>query len=104
MNWTPWLSLLIAVGIALLAATVVIVVVAVAARGAARRREWPKALISRARHPFRIFIYIIALWAAFAARWPEKDWHDGIQHAFVIAGRDLGGVELLMACDVGQRR
>ena len=90
MNWTPWLSLLIAVGIALLAATVVIVVVAVAARGAARRREWPKALISRARHPFRIFIYIIALWAAFAARWPEKDWHDGIQHAFVIAAIAVG--------------
>ena len=90
MNWTPWLSLLIAVGIALLAATVVIVVVAVAARGAARRREWPKALISRARHPFRIFIYIIALWAAFAARWPEKEWHDGIQHAFVIAAIAVG--------------
>jgi len=90
VNWTPWLSLLIAVGIALLAATVVIVVVAVAARGAARRREWPKALISRARHPFRIFIYIIALWAAFAARWPEKDWHDGIQHAFVIAAIAVG--------------
>jgi len=90
VNWTPWLSLLIAVGIALLAATVVIVVVAVAARGAARRREWPKALISRARHPFRIFIYIIALWAAFAARWPEKEWHDGIQHAFVIAAIAVG--------------
>ena len=84
MNWQPWLSLALAVGVALVAATVVIVVVSVAARGAARRREWPKALISRARHPFRLFIFTIALWAAFAARWPEKDWKDGITHTFLI--------------------
>ena len=84
MNWQPWISLAIAVGIALVSATVVIVVVSVIARAAAKRREWPKALISRARHPFRLFIFTIALWTAFAVRWPEKAWHDGIQHAFLI--------------------
>ena len=90
MNWQPWISLAIAAGIALVSATVVIVVVSVVARAAARRREWPKALISRARHPFRLFIFVIALWAAFAARWPEKDWHDGIQHGFLIAAINVG--------------
>jgi len=84
VNWQPWISLAIAVGIALVSATVVIVVVSVIARAAAKRREWPKALISRARHPFRLFIFTIALWTAFAVRWPEKAWHDGIQHAFLI--------------------
>ena len=84
MNWQPWISLAIAVGIALVSATVVIVIVSVVARAAAKRREWPKALISRARHPFRLFIFTVALWAAFAVRWPEKTWHDGIQHAFLI--------------------
>ena len=90
MNWQPWISLAIAAGIALVSATVVIVVVSVVARAAAKRREWPKALISRARHPFRLFIFVIALWAAFAARWPEKDWHDGIQHGFLIAAISVG--------------
>jgi len=84
VNWQPWISLAIAVGIALVSATVVIVIVSVVARAAAKRREWPKALISRARHPFRLFIFTIALWTAFAVRWPEKTWHDGIQHAFLI--------------------
>jgi len=84
VNWQPWISLAIAVGIALVSATVVIVIVSVVARAAAKRREWPKALISRARHPFRLFIFTVALWAAFAVRWPEKTWHDGIQHAFLI--------------------
>jgi len=90
VNWQPWISLAIAAGIALVSATVVIVVVSVVARAAAKRREWPKALISRARHPFRLFIFVIALWAAFAARWPEKDWHDGIQHGFLIAAISVG--------------
>jgi len=89
-DWQPWLNFAIAVGIALVAATVVIIVVSVAARAAAKRREWPKALISRARHPFRLFIFTIALWGAFLARWPDDDWRDTIQHGFVIASIAVG--------------
>jgi len=88
--WHSWIGFPIALAVALAAALVLVVVVTVAARGAARRREWPKALIRSARHPFRAFVITVALWAASAATFPDPDLRPALMHAFLIAAIAIG--------------
>lgn len=88
--WHSWIGFASALVIALAAALVLIIVVTVAARGAARKREWPKALIRSARHPFRAFVITVALWAATTATFPDPDWRPVLMHAFLIAAIAIG--------------
>jgi small-conductance mechanosensitive channel len=89
-TWQSWIGFAAAMILAIAATVVVAVIAAVVARGAARNREWPKALIRRARHPFRAFITTIALWAASAATFPDPDWRPTLLHAYLIASIAIG--------------
>jgi small-conductance mechanosensitive channel len=86
IDWTSWLDLGIALGIALAIALFIVVVVALLARAAARRREWARALVSRARHPFRLLVTTLLVWAAVAAVMP----HPTASHVFLLLAIGLG--------------
>jgi len=110
-DWTDgnaWMQFAVVLGIALAGALLVVVIVASAAKIAARRREWPKALISRARHPFRLFALIVALWAATHVAFPERDWVDTITHGLLIAAIAIGawfvGAIVSFAISLGMAR
>jgi small-conductance mechanosensitive channel len=91
-KWDDWVALGIGVAFALFAVLVIAVVVTVVARAAAKRHDWAKALVSNARHPFRLLVLVIALWSAFSAnqiftaKWDDgkTTWNDTISHAFEI--------------------
>lgn len=90
--WKSWLGLGVACAIAIVAAIVVILIVAAIARGAARRRRGAQLILSKARHPFRILVLIVAIWIAVTftlpdISWPglpEVRWHSYVNHFFLI--------------------
>lgn len=84
-EWQSWIGLPIAIAIALVVVFVVSVIVAVVARIAARTREWPNALRTKSRFPFRVLIAVIAVWIAVALTLPEQEWREVLNHAFLIA-------------------
>ncbi|WP_157157508.1 mechanosensitive ion channel family protein [Diaminobutyricimonas sp. LJ205] len=71
-EWRSWPGVLVAIGIALVAAIVVIVITAILMRTFARHKEWPKPLMEKARLPFRLLIVTIALWPALALSLPGE--------------------------------
>jgi len=79
---TFFTTLAITLGVAL----AVLIVVAVAARVAGRRKEWPKALITGARHPFRLLVIVVALWISVRLAFPEPDAKKVVTHVLLIAG------------------
>ncbi len=81
-----WLGFAIAEGSALVIALVLIVATALVARAAARRHDWAKALVSRARHPYRLLVVTLLVWAAMAATMPNSL----ANHAFLIAAIAIG--------------
>jgi small-conductance mechanosensitive channel len=85
IDWHSWVGLAVAVLIALAAVTLVIVVITTALRLAARRREWPKVLMSKARFPFRLLLGVVAVWSAVALTFPAEDWTPTVSHGFLIA-------------------
>jgi len=96
-EWKSWLGLAVAVAIAIVVAFVIIVVTSLAFRAAARRREWPKALSSGARHPFRLMVLVLLVWAAVAVTIPlyapvpaDVLWRARINHGFLILVIGIG--------------
>jgi len=85
-DWTPWIHLATNLGIALGAALALILIVTIVVRVAARRRDWAKALASRARHPFRLFLLVVAAWAGVAS----VSGNATVRHAFLIATIAVG--------------
>ena len=91
-DWKSWLGLGIALLIALAVAVVVIVVVALIGRSASRRREGAQLILTKARHPFRILLLVVAAWIAVAFALPERNWlglafakwQRDVNHAFLI--------------------
>jgi small-conductance mechanosensitive channel len=83
-QWKSWIGLPIAVVIALVVALVGLGILSVAMRAAAKRKEWPKALASGARHPFRLLVATIAVWIAVAVTLPDPEWADRVNHFFRI--------------------
>jgi len=91
-EWKTWLGLGLAVIIAVVAGLVVILFTAVIARGAARRRAGAQLILSKARHPFRLLVIIVAIWIAVTFALPDQNWlavssaawHAGVSHAFLI--------------------
>ena len=81
-----WLGFLVAEGLALAAALIIVVMTALIVRAAARRKDWAKALGSRARHPFRLLVAALLTWAAMAATMPN----DFANHVFLIVAMALG--------------
>ena len=96
-EWKSWLGLAVAVAIAIVVAFVIIVVTSLAFRAASRRREWPKALSSGARHPFRLMVLFLLVWAAVAVTIPlyapvpaDVLWRARINHGFLILVIGIG--------------
>ncbi len=83
-EWHSWGGLFLAVLIAVVVALAAIALVSVLSRVIARRREWPKALASGARHPFRLLLVVIAAWIAVYLTSPDPDWRAGLNHSFLV--------------------
>jgi small-conductance mechanosensitive channel len=87
-DWHSWWGLAAAVAIALAAALVVAVITKLIVVAATKRREWPRALTTKARHPYRLLLVVVALWIAINFSMPGMAWVD---HAFLIALIAVGG-------------
>ena len=87
-DWHSWLGLAASVAVALAAALVVAVITKLIVVAATKRREWPRALTTKARHPYRLLLVVVALWAAVNFSMPGMAWVD---HAFLIALIAVGG-------------
>ncbi|MFM9919231.1 mechanosensitive ion channel family protein [Lacisediminihabitans sp. H27-G8] len=83
-DWKSWIGLGIAVVIALVAVLVVVVVTSLAARLTARRESWARALILRARMPYRVFLLVVALWIAVHLTLPAGVPLASVDHGFLI--------------------
>ena len=80
-DWHSWLGLAVAVAIALVAALAVAVVTKLIVLAATKRREWPRALTTKARHPYRLLLVVIAVWVAISLTMPGMAW---VNHLFLI--------------------
>ncbi|MCS5734956.1 mechanosensitive ion channel family protein [Herbiconiux daphne] len=85
-----WLAFAIAAVLALLIAIAVTAIVTLIIRLAARRQQWPKALVRRARIPFRVFLVVLLLWLATTLTMPEGDWQPLVDQAFMIVAIATG--------------
>jgi len=91
-DWKTWLGVAAAAAIALVAALVVILITTLITRGAARRRVGAQLILSKARHPFRFLVIVVALWLGVAFTLPNETigpdpawkWHGYVNHAFLI--------------------
>jgi len=87
-DWHSWWGLAASVAIALAAAFAVAVVTRLVVVAATKRREWPRALTTKARHPYRLLLAVVAVWIAVSFSMPGMDW---VNHAFLIALIAVGG-------------
>ncbi len=84
-EWKSWVGLALGVLIALTAIVVIVVVSSVIVRVTARRESWARALVVRARYPYRIFLGVIATWIAVYFTLPSASWLATVNHGFLIA-------------------
>jgi small-conductance mechanosensitive channel len=84
-DWHSWMGVAAAVLIALAAALVVAVITKVIVVAATRRRDWPRALTTKARHPYRLLLAVIAAWIAVDATLVDEAWLGPVDHLFLIA-------------------
>jgi small-conductance mechanosensitive channel len=80
----PWLAFAIVLVIAIVVAVAATAVISLMVRTIARRREWPKRLVQRARRAFRVLILLVALWVACTLAFPDRDWMALINHVMLI--------------------
>ncbi|WP_207454753.1 mechanosensitive ion channel family protein [Herbiconiux sp. SYSU D00978] len=79
-----WWGFLVLVAAAVVTAVVLTVVLAATLRLVGRKHDWPRRLIKHARLPFRVFLLVMLLWAAFAVSNPAPEWRAGLDHLFLI--------------------
>jgi len=84
-DWKSWIALGVAVLIALAAVVVVVAITSVAARLTARRESWARALILRARLPYRLLLVVVAGWIAVHFTLPKAAPLGTVDHGFLIA-------------------
>jgi small-conductance mechanosensitive channel len=84
-DWKTWIGLGVAVIIALVSVLVVVVITSVAARVTARRESWARALILRARVPYRLLLVVVATWIAVHLALPVAGPLRTVDHGFLIA-------------------
>ncbi|MFB2581184.1 mechanosensitive ion channel family protein [Herbiconiux sp. P15] len=79
-----WIAFAIASVAALVAAIIVTALIALALKLASRRRDWPAALVRRARLPFRVFLVVVLLWVAVGLTLPVGEWGPVVDQGFLI--------------------
>jgi small-conductance mechanosensitive channel len=87
-DWHSWWGLAASIAIALAATLAVAVVTKLIVVAATKRREWPRALTTKARHPYRLLLAVVAVWIAVSFSMPGMPW---VNHAFLIALIAVGG-------------
>lgn len=90
-----WWTFPLAVVIALVVATAVTVGLSLLLAAIGRRRPWASVLRSHARIPFRVLVFVVVLWVAFALTFPLGEWMPWISHAFRLA--TIGATTWLVA-------
>jgi small-conductance mechanosensitive channel len=90
IDWHSWLGVALAVVIALVAALVVAAITKLIVVGATKRREWPRALTKKARHPYRLLLVTIAVWVAVTVTLPDAEWQGHMRHLFLILTIGVG--------------
>ncbi|WP_127794693.1 mechanosensitive ion channel family protein [Agromyces sp. LHK192] len=107
-TWQSWISFAVAVLVVAAAVVAVSAIVSLIVRSIARRKEWAGILIRRTRWPFRSFLLVLGVWAAFTATFPESSWLPTMNHVFLIAsivtGVWLVAQGFLFLTDLGMRR
>ncbi|MES2093215.1 MAG: mechanosensitive ion channel family protein [Actinomycetota bacterium] len=83
-DWKSWIGVAVAVLVALAAVLVIVVVTSLAARLTARRESWARALILRARLPYRLFLVVVGLWIAVRVTLPTP-YLVAVDHGFLVA-------------------
>jgi small-conductance mechanosensitive channel len=89
-DWHSWMGVAAAVLIALAAALVVAVVTKLIVLAATRRRDWPRALTTKARHPYRLLLAVIATWIALSVTLTDPELLGHVNHLFLIASIGTG--------------
>ncbi|WP_382307216.1 mechanosensitive ion channel family protein [Herbiconiux sp. UC225_62] len=79
-----WITFAIAAVLALLVAIAVTAIVALVVRLIGRKKQWPGALVRRARIPFRIVLVVLLLWTGVAMTLPATDWLPVVNQLFLI--------------------
>jgi small-conductance mechanosensitive channel len=98
-DWHSWMGVAAALVIALVAALVVAAVTRLIVRAATRRRDWPRALTTKARHPYRVLLAVIACWVAVNVTLTDAEWLGHLDHFFLIA--TIGAGAWFVAAIVG---
>lgn len=102
---STWLGTAAAIAVAVIAATALIWIVRILANLAGRRSPWVPALLRRMRHRWRVFILVVALWAACAVSAPaDEAWWPLLARAFLIAAIITGSWLLSAATSFGIER
>ncbi|MCU1544019.1 MAG: mechanosensitive ion channel family protein [Microbacteriaceae bacterium] len=89
-DWHSWMGVAAAVALALLAALLVAAVTRLIVHTATRRRDWPRALTNKARHPYRLLLAVMAAWVAINLTLIDAGWLGFLNHLFLIAAIATG--------------
>ena len=91
-EWKSWTGVGLAVVLAVVTSLVIILFVAVIARSVSRSRSGAQLILSKARHPFRLLVIVVAIWIGVAltlpggdlAALPAWEWQGYVNQAFLI--------------------
>jgi small-conductance mechanosensitive channel len=104
IDWDSWITTGIALGVALGVALLIVVVTALVARATARRRDWAKALVSKARHPYRLFVTAVLVWIALHSTMPNAYVDHGFLIGVIAVGAWLVGALVSFALGLAMSR
>lgn len=85
-SWNPWLSTVVAVGVALLTAAAALLLLTLIVVLVSRRVEWVRELARRARNALFAVVAVVAVWISCSVSEPANaDWWPAISRLFLIA-------------------
>jgi len=86
ISWNPWLSTVVAVGVALLTAAAALLLLTLIVVLVSRRVEWVRELARRARNALFAVVAVVAVWISCSVSEPANaDWWPAISRLFLIA-------------------
>ena len=90
--WEDWLTYGIAVAIAIGIALAVAFTATAITRLLLRRHQWPAALATHVRRPFRALLLLVSVWLASIIAFPRKaGWWDAVDELMTVATLVAGG-------------
>jgi small-conductance mechanosensitive channel len=86
ISWNPWLSTVVAVGVALLTAAAALLLLTLIVVLVSRRVEWVRELARRARNALFAVVAVVAVWISCSVSEPANaEWWPAISRLFLIA-------------------